>query len=150
MVLMLGLSACNGKNEEMPATGGLDNAEQLIQGTYTGTWTLNNLTTGEVTTSPGSITFSWTQDLGNNVSSIVASSQTAGFLNLNNETSACNISLLSSGILSYWNVYASNPFGTTFTGKVSPEGVCTMEYLMVKVVKRKETQMQYSFTGNKQ
>lgn len=150
MVLMLGLSACNGKNEEMPATGGLDNAEQLVAGTYTGTWTKQNLTTGEVESTPGSIVFSWTEDLGNNVTAIQVASEASGFLNLNNESARCNVSRLSSGVLSYWNVYDGNPFGLTFTGKVSPEGVCTMEYIAVVIVKRKETQFQYTFSGNKQ
>lgn len=150
MAMVVALTGCDDKHVKMPDTGGLDNAEQLVQGTYNGTWTKTNLTTGDVESSAGSVVFSWNEELGNNVAEITATTETSGFLNLKSESSACNISRLSSGILSYWNVYTLNPFGTTFTGKVSPEGVCTMEYLVKVVIKRKETQFQYSFTGNKQ
>lgn len=150
VAMLIALTGCDDKHVKMPATGGLDNAEQLVEGTYNGTWTKTNLTTEEVETTAGSITFSWNEELGNNVTNITPTTETPNFLNLKSETSACNISRLSSGLLSYWNVYSLNPFGTTFTGKVSPEGVCTMDYIMTVVIKRKETQFQYSFTGNKQ
>lgn len=149
LVMLLGLSACNGKNEEIPPTGGLDNAEQLIQGTYAGTWTKTNLTTGEVETSVGSITFSWNEELGNNVSAITLSSEADDFLKVNADSSACNISKLSSGVLSFWNVYSLNPFGTEFTGKVTPEGNCSMDYNKIVVIKRKETEFKYTFSGNR-
>lgn len=150
LALMLGLSACNGKNEVMPPTGGLDHAEELIQGTYVGTWTKTNLTTGgDPETSTGSITFSWNEELGNNVVNISIASDVADFLSISAETSGCNVSRLSSGVLSYWNVYSLNPFGTEFYGKVSPEGTCSMDYTKIVVIKRKETEFQYSFSGNK-
>ncbi len=148
--MLLGLSACSGKNEVIPPTGGLDHAEQLVQGTYVGTWSKTNLTTGEEETSAGSIVFSWNEDLGNNVSAITLTSEVADFLNMNADSSACNISRLSSGVLSYWNVYSLNPFGTTFTGKVTPEGTCSMDYSKIVVIKRKETEFKYVFSGTKQ
>lgn len=150
LVVLFGLSACTGKNEEIPPTGGLDNAEQLVQGTYVGTWSKTNQTTGDVETSAGTITFSWNEGLSNNVSAITITSETTDFLNIDTDSSACNISKLSSGILSYWNVYSLNPFGTEFTGKVTPEGVCSMDYTKIVVIKRKETEFKYSFSGTKQ
>lgn len=151
MLMLLGLSSCTGKNEVTPPTGGLDRAEQLVQGTYVGTWTKTNLTTGgDPETSAGTIVFSWNEELGNNVAAITVASETPDFLNLNTDSSACNISRLSSGVLSYWNVYALNPFGTTYTGKVTPEGDCSMEYNKIVVIKRKETEFQYSFVGRRQ
>lgn len=150
LILVLALSSCSGKDEVTPPTGGLDYAEQLIQGTYVGTWSKTNLTTGEEESSEGTVVFSWNDELGNNVSAISVTSEVSDFLNLEAESSACNISKLSSGVLSYWNVYPMNPLGTTFTGKVSPEGECTMDYNIIVVIKRKETEFKYSFVGNKQ
>lgn len=150
LTLVLGLSACNGKNEEMPATGGLDNAEKLIAGTYVGTWTKTNVTAGGEESSTGSITFAVDEELGNNVSVVTVNATESGFLSLDTNTSGCNVTRLSSGVLSYWNVYSLNPFGTEFTGKVSPEGVATMSFTKIVVVKRKETEFLYSFTGTKQ
>lgn len=149
MALILGLSACTGKNEEIPPVGDLDHAEQLIAGTYVGTWTRVNQTTGAEETATGSLTFSWDESLGNNVATVAPVSD--GFtLGLKDTSCGCNVSRLSSGVLSYWNVYTLNPFKVDFTGKVSPEGVATMQFVVKVVVNRRETQMNYSFSGNKQ
>ncbi|MDE6380066.1 MAG: hypothetical protein K2L11_06305 [Muribaculaceae bacterium] len=152
LCLMLGLSACTGKNEEIPPTGGLDHAEQLIAGTYSGTWTSTNTVTGEVASATGTLTFSNSEDLGNNVAnvSIVSDDTKAVNLGAKAETSACNVSRLSSGVLSFWNVYALNPFGFTFTGKVTPEGDVTFNYSVAVVIKHKETIYNFEFVGHRQ
>lgn len=152
LTLMLGLSACTGKNEEMPPTGGLDHAEQLAVGTYVGTWTCTNQTTRAETTATGSVTFASTEEMGNNVVSVTIISDDKKALNLGAkaETSACNITRLSSGILSFWNVYNMNPFGFTFTGKITPEGDVTFNYTAAVVKNHKETLFDYSFSGKKQ
>ena len=149
LAIMMGLSACTGKNDTIPPTGAPDNAEKLVAGTYAGTWSRTNLSTGAVEEGAGSITFSVDEELGNNVSVISVESSELD-LGMNAPTSACNINLLSSGVLSYWNITASNPFGTSFNGKVSPEGVATMEYTKIVRANRREVEMQYSFVGNKQ
>lgn len=150
--LVLALTACTGKNEEMPPTGGLDNSEHEIVGTYVGTWTSTNTTTNDVVSSTGSVIFDWNEELGNNVSNVTIVSDDPKTLNLGakTETSACNISKLSSGVLSFWNVYSLNPFGFTFTGKVTPEGDVTFNYSVAIVVKHKETIYNIQFTGHKQ
>lgn len=152
LVLMLGLSACSGKNEEMPPTGGLDHAEQLIAGTYTGTWTSTNTVTGDVVSASGSLTFLSNDELGNNVAqvSIVSDDPKTVNLGAKADTSACNVSKLSSGVLSFWNVYALNPFGFTFTGKVTPEGDVNFNYSVAVVVKHKETIYNFEFIGHRQ
>lgn len=152
LFLMLGLSSCNGKNEEMPPTGGLDHAEKLIEGTYLGTWTSTNTTTGVSTTATGSVTFLSNDDLGNNVVavSIVSDDPSAVKLGAKADSSACNVSKLSSGVLSFWNVYSLNPFGFTFTGKVTPEGDVTFSYKVAVVVKHKETIYNFDFVGRRQ
>lgn len=151
LALMLSLSACTGKNEEMPSTGGLDHAEELIAGTYNGTWTSTNTVTGESTSATGTLTFLNNEELGNNVVavSIVSDDPKAVNLGAKADTSACNVSRLSSGVLSFWNVYALNPFGFTFTGKVTPEGDATFNYSVAVVVKHKETIYNFEFIGHK-
>lgn len=149
LTLVMGLVACDDKHDKIPPTGGLDNAEKLVVGTYTGTWSRTNLSTMAEESKPGSITFSVDESLGNNVTVITVESELD--LGLNAPTCAANISRLSSGVLSYWNVTtSSNPFGTSFTGKVSPEGVATMQYNKVVRSGRKEVEFSYTFSGNKQ
>lgn len=149
LTLILGLTACN-NHDEIPATGGLDNAEKLAVGTYVGTWSRVNLSTGAEESQPGSITFSVDEEKGNNVSVMTITSATDFDLGLDQDTSVCNITKLSSGVLTYWNATASNPFGMTFTGKVSVDGVATMEYTKIVRSGRREVEFNYYFSGAKQ
>lgn len=151
LALLLGMTACN-DDYEMPSTGGRDNAEQLAVGTYVGTWSRTNVTTGVEETSPGSIIFALAEEEGvvlNNVSSMTLSSEGVD-LGVSNNTSVCNISRLSSGVLEYWNTTKGNPFGMTFTGSVSPDGVATMVYNKIVRSGRREVEFNYVFTGSKQ
>lgn len=158
LVLLLTLTSCDGKNEVMPPTGGLDGAEKLIAGTYVGTWTKTKidkstgLPIGDTITASGSVIFTSTEELGNNVVAVEIISDDTEKLDLGAEAdaSACNVSRLSSGILSIWNVYSLNPFGFTFTGKVSPEGDATFSYQAVIIDNHIETKFQIEFTGHKQ
>lgn len=152
MALMLGMTACTGKNDVMPPTGGLDNAEKLIEGVYVGTWSSTNTTTGDVVTTSGSIEFASSDELGNNVVSVKIVSDNPKVLDLGAkaESSACNVSKLSSSVLSYWNVSGGNPFGFTFTGKVTPEGEATMAYEASVTKNHKQTIFTIQFVGQKQ
>lgn len=152
VALVVALTGCDDKHVKMPGTGGLDHSEQEIVGTYVGTWTSTNTTTNEVVSSTGSVIFDWNEELGNNVANVTIVSDNPKTLNLGakSETSACNISKLSSGILSFWNVYKLNPFGFSFTGKVTPEGDVIFNYSVAIVVKHKETIYNLQFTGKKQ
>lgn len=144
---MLGLTACD-NHDEIPPTGGLDNAEKLVAGTYVGEWSRINIATEAVESGSGSIVFSVDPELGNNISVMTLQSDLE--LGVNEDTSVCNITRLSSGDLTYWNYSASNPFGMTFYGKVSPEGVATMTYNKIVRSGRKEVEFLYSFSGRKQ
>lgn len=148
MALVLGLTACDGKHDKMPPTGGLDNAEKLVAGTYVGEWSRLNLSTNVVETGAGSITFSVDEEKGNNVS--VMTLQSDLDLGVNADTSVCNITRLSSGVLTYWNYASTNPFGMTFNGKVTPEGEATMVYTKIVRSGRREVEFNYSFIGRKQ
>lgn len=148
VALVLGMTACDNK-DEIPPTGGLDNAEKLVAGTYVGEWSRTNLSTNVVETGSGSITFSVDAEKGNNVSVMTLSSSEVE-LGVNTDTSVCNITRLSTGELTYWNYSANNPFGMTFYGKVSPEGVATMNYNKIVRSGRKEVEFVYSFSGRKQ
>lgn len=150
IALMLGMTACDDKHDKIPATGGLDNAEKLAAGTYVGTWSRVNLSTGAEESQPGSITFSVDEEKGNNVSVMTIASGTDFDLGLNEDTSVCNITKLSSGVLTYWNATSTNPFGMTFTGKVDVDGKATMEYTKIVRSGRREVEFNYNFSGSKQ
>lgn len=148
VALVLGMTSCDNK-DEIPPTGGLDNAEKLVAGTYVGEWTRTNVGTGAVETGAGSIIFSVDESKGNNVSVMTLSSSSVE-LGVNANTSVCNITRLSSGDFTYWNYTAANPFGMIFNGKVSPEGVATMTYSKIVREGRKEVEFLYNFSGRKQ
>ena len=148
IALMLGLTACDNK-DEIPATGAPDNAEKLVAGTYVGEWSRTNVSTGAVESGTGSITFSVDAELGNNVSRMTLTSEVIE-LGVNADSSVCNITRLNSGELVYWNMVGGNPFGMTFSGRVSPEGVATMDYTKIVRSGRREVEYSYTFSGRKQ
>ena len=147
IALMLGLTACD--KDEIPATGAPDNAEKLVAGTYVGEWSRTNISTGAVESGTGSITFSVDAELGNNVSRMTLACDGIE-LGVNADSSVCNITRLNSGELVYWNMVGGNPFGMTFTGRVSPEGVATMDYTKIVRSGRREVEYSYTFSGRKQ
>ncbi len=147
LTVVIGLTGCS--KDEIPPTGPQDNAEKLAVGTYVGEWTRVNLETNAVETGSGSITFSTDEEHGNNVSVMTLESATVE-LGVNAETSVCNITRLNSGELVYYNMVKANPFGMTFTGRISPEGVATMDYNKIVRSGRREVEFKYSFTGTKQ
>ena len=144
---MLGLAACD--KDEIPANGAPDNAEKLVAGTYVGEWSRTNVSTGAVESGTGSITFSVDAELGNNVSRMTLTSEVIE-LGVNADSSVCNITRLNSGELVYWNMVGGNPFGMTFSGRVSPEGVATMDYTKIVRSGRREVEYSYTFSGRKQ
>ena len=150
VALVLGLASCDSR-DELPPSGPRDNAEKLVAGTYVGEWTRTTVGTDEIITGTGSITFSVdSENYGNNVSVMTL---TADGIDLGIDepmTSVCNITILSSGEFTYWNLTASNPFGTTFYGKVDTDGIATMLYTKIVKEGRRETEFSYSFTGSKQ
>lgn len=146
---MTGLVSCDGKHEKMPPTGGLDNAEKLIAGTYVGEWTSENLTVPGIETGSGSMTFSVDEELGNNVSLInLDASINLGLGDLN--SSVCNVTRLSSGVLTFWNYSKTNNFGASFYGTVSTDGEATITYTKYRTVNRREREFRYTFIGRKQ
>ena len=148
VALLMGMASCS--KDDLPPSGPLDNAEKLVVGTYVGEWTRETVGTDEVIKGPGSITFSVSENYGNNVSVMTLNASGIDLGIDEPMTSVCNITLLSSGEFTYWNQTASNPFGTTFYGKVSTEGVATMLYTKIIKEGRKEIEYNYSFTGSKQ
>ena len=159
VALLFGMASCD--KDELPPTGPKDNAEKLVVGTYVGEWTRVTVGTDAVETGSGSITFSIYDDTKyngdknkdkefNNVSEITLDSSTLDIGIDDPKTSVCNITILSSGEFTYWNQTSSNPFGTTFYGKVSTDGVATMNYTKTVREGRKEVTSIYSFTGRKQ
>ena len=146
--LMFGMASCD--KEELPPTGPQDNAEKLVAGTYVGDWTRTTVGTDEVLTGTGTITFSVdSEKYSNNVSVMTLTSDGIDIGIDDPKTSVCNISLFSSGEYSFWNQTATNPFGTTFYGKVSADGVVTMNYSKIIKEGRKEIEYQYLFIGKK-
>ncbi|MCH5234691.1 MAG: hypothetical protein J1E16_05305 [Muribaculaceae bacterium] len=150
VALAVGMTSCDNK-DELPDPGPLDNAEKLVAGTYIGEWTRVIDGTDEVETGKGSITFSVdSENYGNNVSVMTLTAEGIDLGLDDKTTSVCNITILSSGDFTYWNQTASNPFGTTFYGNVSTDGVAKMYYTKSVRDGRKTTTYNYSFSGNKQ
>ena len=150
VALMVGFISCDDKHEKMPPTGGLDNAEKLAVGTYIGEWTRNNVTLNTVEYGTGSITFSVDEELGNNVAVIGIESGDTDLGVDQGIEAACNISRLSSGVLAYWNSAKTNPFGTSFYGRISPEGEVTIAYTKFITQNRREREFLFTFVGRKQ
>ena len=149
MLIVQMLAACDGKHEEIPPMGAPDNAEKLVAGTYAGEWTRKNLSTEAVQSGAGTLTLSLTEDGENNVSVISVESNELE-LGVKAPSSVCNVTRLNSGEFVYWNVVKANPFGMTFNGRISPEGVITMDYNQIVRSGRKEVEFKYSFKGVKQ
>ena len=145
---MFGMASCD--KEELPPTGPQDNAEKLAEGTYVGEWTRITDGTDETINGPGSITFSVSDEYSNNVSVMKLTAEGIDIGIDDPKTSVCNITLFSSGEFTFWNQTASNPFGTTFYGKISTDGVATMEYTKTIVEGRRQIKYYYFFTGQKQ
>lgn len=149
VALMFGMTSCD--KDEIPPTGPQDNAEVLVAGTYVGEWTRVTDGTNETISGPGTITFSVDREnYGNNVSVMTLTSESVDIGIADPKTSVCNITILSSGVFTYWNQTAANPFGTTFYGNVDTAGVATMEYTKTVVEGRRQTKYYYSFVGKKQ
>ena len=146
----MGLVSCDGKHEKMPPTGGLDNAEKLRAGTYVGDWTSENLTVPGIEYGTGSMTFSIDEELGNNVSVIDLDASLNLGLGTDVHSSVCNVTRLSSGVLTFWNYAKTNAFGASFYGTVSPEGEATITYTKYRTVNRREREFKYTFVGHKQ
>lgn len=150
--LVFMLAACDDKHDEIPYSGPRDNAEKLAVGEYVGEWKRVNVRTNAEEFGDGKVVFSVNEELGNNVSVVnISSSMTLGLPD-GIDTSVCNISRFSSGVLTYWNYTKFNPFGFTFNGKITPEGHATMSYTMVITDRKthREITYQYTFEGNKQ
>lgn len=148
LALMLGFVSCDGKHDKIPPTGGRDNAEKLIVGTYVGEWSCENLTVPGIEYGTGSMTFSVDEELGNNVSIVKLTAD----INLGDgvDESVCNVTRLSSGVLTFWNYTKTNPFGSSFYGTVSPTGEATITYNKIRTVNRREREFKYVFVGRKQ
>ena len=149
VALMFGMASCD--KDDIPPTGPQDNAEVLVAGTYVGEWTRVTDGTNETISGPGTITFSVDREkYGNNVSVMTLTSEGVDIGIDDPKTSVCNITILSTGVFTYWNQTAANPFGTTFYGQVDTDGVATMEYTKTVVEGRRQTKYYYSFIGKKQ
>lgn len=150
IAMVFAFTSCDNK-DELPDPGPLDNAEKLVAGTYVGEWTREIVGTETVETGNGTITFSVdTENYGNNVSVMTLTTDGIDIGIEDPMTSVCNITRLSSGDFTYWNQTATNPFGTTFYGKVSADGIATMNYTKTVREGRKEVTSIYSFLGKKQ
>lgn len=157
LLMMFSLASCEDENE-IPSTGPLDQAELKSLGTYSGEWEIINTVTGKVDVKPGSVIIGeavyqneeedYTE---HNVNTVTI--EGASDLELKADSSVFNISLNSSGDLSYWNMTATNPFGTTFSGRITPTGELTLDYSVIIISGRgskNQIEYLYQFKGNKQ
>ena len=157
--LVLGMASCEDK-PDIPATGPVDNAEKLLEGNYTGEWTCDyiemtkNDTIEGTIKSAGTIAFTVDPKYSNNVSVIKINAADLDLRAEESTQSVCNVTLLSSKQLWFYNNLAENPIGATFYGKVDTDGAITMEYQRQFIIKEGRNEnvytYDYSFKGHKQ
>lgn len=150
LALVVGMTACE-KDAELPWPGDPDGAEKQVIGTYTGSWTRYNYTTEVTDTDNGTVTFTYDEELGNNVATVsFTNSDPKNFnLGLKAEQCNCNVTKRANGTIIFWNAVATNPFGMKFTGEIDTEGNLTMTYHNTVRYNRKETEFDYTFSGAK-
>ncbi len=156
---MLGFVSC-GDDTDIPAPGAPDGAEVASLGSYVGQWEKVNTKTGKVDTFAGSIEVApYMVKVGednevtaNNVNVLNVVEPAIKTLELKSQQSACNIVFNSARTLNFWNYTKANPFGITFTGSISQDGILTLNYSVDVREGRGDNKTKYNltFTGSKQ
>jgi len=126
---------------QMPA-----NPAANIAGTYSGTWTAENQTTGAVTTGEGTV--SLTEGETPYVATLNIDACSA--ISLTAMSSITNVSWNSGNVYNFFNKTSTNELGTAFAGKVY-DGT-TMDFTFKKTMRsgRKTTTFILTFNGTKQ
>ncbi len=156
---MLGFVSC-GDDTDIPPTGVPDGAEVASLGTYIGQWEKINTKTGKVDTFAGSIEVApFMEENGEDNEVVVRNVNVLNVLEpeiksleLKEQQSACNIVFNSDRTLNLWNYTKANPFGVTFTGSISQDGVLTLIYSVDVREGRgnNKTKFDLTFIGSKQ
>ena len=116
-------------------------------GTYTGTWTKEQVG-GETTTASGSLVLSATDAEGKSEKYITYVTVSSPDFELD-KSSKANISYANNF---YWfsNMNVTNGFGTKFNGKINADGSATITFSLTQKVGRKTYTFNYTFEGKKQ
>lgn len=140
--MTLSLASC-GDEAEIPSTGPVAHPQEETVGTYTGTWSRQELGQETIVTAPGSAVFSSTE--ANYVTNIVIKCDE---LSIDLE-SVANISVGGPGYM-FHNTLATNGFGAIFSGTVSKAGEVTLSFKKTVKEGRKSYTYTYTFNGSKQ
>lgn len=139
-------TACSDDDDDNGSIVMPSNPEKDIAGTYSGTWTTTNQTSGAVTTGAGTIEMAATDSAY--VADLIINECTAA--NVSAMKSVVNVSWRTNNTYSFFNKTSTNELGTAFAGKVV--NGTTLEISFNKQVRsgRKSVTYNYSFTGDKQ
>lgn len=145
-VATLCFTACSDDDDDNGSIVMPSNPEKDIAGTYSGTWTTTNQTSGAVSTGAGTITIAATDSAY--VADLIINECTDA--NVSVMKSVVNVDWRTNNTYSFFNKTSTNELGGAFAGKVI-DGK-TLELSFNKVVRsgRKSVTYNYSFVGTKQ
>ena len=141
----MGFTSCSDDDDDITISHSTT-PEIESAGTYTGTWTKEQVG-GETTTASGTLVLSATDAEGKSEKYITYVTVSSAELSLEKSSNA-NISYANDF---YWfsNMNTTNGFGTKFSGKINADGSATISFSLTEKQGRKTYVFNYSFTGKK-
>lgn len=145
-LFLIAFSACS-KDDEIPPTGNPVNVVEEASGTYSGIWTVTNEAGDVVGTYNGTLTVGKYTAAPEEKYACTLTLTCDGYDEIGG-TGAANI-LKQSRAYRFYNEADSNGLGSTFTGTITFDGVCTMNYKKTVTEGRKKITYFFAFNGNK-
>lgn len=142
-LLAVTVTSCR-EDADLADPGKAGNPEKEVVGTYTGTWTVSwtDANVDYVEEYPGTVTISAGENAYTVVVNAVCPDRTTDL------TGSANV-VKQSPDYKYFNDIAGNPFGTAFSGIVTPQGSATCEFKITQRSGRKSYVFTYKFNGTK-
>lgn len=149
LIFALFLMVCTACQDdaEIPSAGDPVNVVEEAKGTYTGTWTVTDIEGNVVGEYPGTLTVSTYAPAPEEYYVCTLTLTCDGYDEING-TGAANI-LKQSRAYRFYNETETNGLGSTFTGTITFDGVCTMSYSKTVTEGRKKTTYFFTFNGDK-
>ena len=141
----MGFTSCSDDDDDITISHSTT-PEIESAGTYTGTWTKEQVG-GETTTASGTLVLAATDAEGKSEKYITYVTGSSAELKLEKSSNA-NISYANDF---YWfsNMNTTNGFGTKFSGKINADGSATVSFTLVERSGRKTYTYNYTFEGKK-
>lgn len=144
LTLAMTMVSCR-EDYKMPDTGAAINPEKEIAGTYVGVWIRDNVTSGDSEQYPGTLV------IGASTAYVITITTTCDDLDLQLESlsTVANVTWNTANEYNFYNLLSTNPFGTTFSGKVINKEA-TLTYNKIVKEGRKEVEYNFTFDGTLQ